>query len=316
MLIDILKDNAFIDEPPVLVDVGASGGAPVAWRKLAQYSIYVGFDADTRDTEFSESQGDGYVKRIVYNRAVIDREDTTVRIRLTKSPHCSSVLPPAIEELKDYYFQDSFRPVREVDVSATRLEDAVNRLGLKRIDILKLDTQGTDLRIFESVGNKLASTILAVEMEPGFIDAYSGEDKAWHVLRAMENRGFWLARLDVRYTVRANADWFARQAAIVRRFPDLFFGRAPGWCNIVLLATPRDEWSYREWLLAIFLADFHGHHGYALNLCDLARQKGLGGAIPAVREQLWRETRWRGFIRSLPHLPRALLGAVKRAILQ
>lgn len=38
------------DAPPVLVDVGAAGGAAPIWRSIARYSIGIGFEPDRRDT--------------------------------------------------------------------------------------------------------------------------------------------------------------------------------------------------------------------------------------------------------------------------
>ncbi len=48
----ILKRKEFIDNPPVLLDIGASGDLNQKWEILAPYSIGVAFDADDRDFEY------------------------------------------------------------------------------------------------------------------------------------------------------------------------------------------------------------------------------------------------------------------------
>ena len=52
----------------------------------------------------------------------------------------------------------------------------MDRLSLSGIDWLKTDSQGTDLRIFNSLRPEVRSRVLAIDIEPGLIDAYVGED--------------------------------------------------------------------------------------------------------------------------------------------
>ena len=70
---------------PVLVDVGASAGAPEIWKPIAQDSIYIGFDADLR--EMRQSAGGRFYKEIVMNEAVTsDPSKSSVEFYLTKFP--------------------------------------------------------------------------------------------------------------------------------------------------------------------------------------------------------------------------------------
>ncbi len=58
------------------------------------------------------------------------------------------------------------------------------------IDGYKTDSQGTDLRIFNSLPKEIINKILLAEFEPGIIDAYQGEDKLHHLLAHMEKEPF------------------------------------------------------------------------------------------------------------------------------
>ena len=312
----ILEDAVFQEQPPVLVDIGASGGEPQMWKELASHSIYLGFDADTRATEFTDSVGGGFRRKIVFNRAVVADGKGTAEIHLTSSPYCSSVLRPASGALEPYAFKHLFKVESTVEVPAITLHEAISTVGLKHIDFLKIDTQGTDLRIFKSLPEAFGQRVLAVEMEPGFISVYDGEDKAWHVLSHMEDRGFWLAQLDVRNTTRADATWFNEQNFLMKRYPHAFLGQSAGWCNMLYLSEPRQQWSYREWLLSILFAAKFGKTGAALCLCDRALGSGVGGRVPQLRQALWRQVRLQGYLHAAPRLPRALLGELKRWILQ
>src|SRR6185503_6525843 len=82
------------------------------------------------------------------------------------------------------------------------LDAVVKRLGLTGIDWLKVDTQGTDLRIFTTLSANVRSGVLAIDLEPGLIDAYQGEDLFVDTHKTLTQSGFWLSNLDVRGVAR------------------------------------------------------------------------------------------------------------------
>jgi FkbM family methyltransferase len=158
---------------PVLIDIGASGAPPEIWEKIARYSIYVGFDPDLR--EIQEVQEGHFYKSIIINEAITDeKENHEVPFYLTRFPHCSSTLKPDVASLSNFLFSDLFIVEKETTVRATTLNSVMNRLSLSYIDWIKIDSQGTDLRIFKSLKEEVCSRVLAVDIEPGLIDAYIG----------------------------------------------------------------------------------------------------------------------------------------------
>src|SRR5262249_20746482 len=126
-------------------------------------------------------------------------------------PYCSSRLTPRLDSLRRYAFEPLFRVEGTVDVRARDIPTVLAELGLDRVDWLKIDSQGTDLRLFRSLGDELAGRALVVELEPGIIDAYEGEDRLEDVLRYMHDRGFWVSDLNVRGSTRIDAE-LARRA--------------------------------------------------------------------------------------------------------
>ncbi len=189
-----------LDIHPVLIDIGASGAPPAIWDSIAPHSIYVGFDPDLRDMhEIPESR---FHRAVIVNEATSSGEDKEVLFYLTKSPACSSTLRPDAEALSDYVFSDLFTVEKETTVRATTLNEVLDRLSLPRIDWFKTDSQGTDLRLFTSLRNDVISRVLAIDVEPGLIDAYVGEDLFVDAHKALTERGFWLSNLEVCGTVR------------------------------------------------------------------------------------------------------------------
>src|SRR5215207_3012440 len=129
---------------PVLVDIGAAGGAPEMWQSIASESIYVGFDPDLRD--MTDSVGGEFHRRFILNKAVTtDPSLSEIEFYLTEYPHCSSTLAPNMKSVWDYSFHDYFITNRKANVASITLNATLEQIKLDRIHWMKLDTQGTDL---------------------------------------------------------------------------------------------------------------------------------------------------------------------------
>lgn len=219
---------------PVLVDVGASGKPPKIWEEIAKYSIYVGFDPDLR--EMYESNSNGFYKSVIVNKAITNKDDQhEVSFYLTKSPYCSSTLRPDLESLDDYIFSDLFQVEREVSVEAVTLNNVVKQLSVEGVSWFKTDSQGTDLRIFNSLSGNIRKHVLAVDVEPGLIDAYVGEDLFIDAHRNLTQQGFWLSDLNVCGTVRLQR----KNISVIHNIEsnidiermNQYVKNSPGWCE-------------------------------------------------------------------------------------
>lgn len=199
---------------PVLVDVGASGDPPAIWEPIAPESIYVGFDPDLR--EMREIREGRFHRAYTVNKAVtwLERIDEAP-FYFTRSPYCSSLLKPDSTSLSDYLFADSFHVEREGRVPVATLDGILGELGLDRINWLKTDTQGADLRIFAGLPPSIQDTVVALDVEPGLISAYLGEDLFVDAHRELTRKGFWLSDLRVGNAVRLRRETletFSREA--------------------------------------------------------------------------------------------------------
>jgi len=232
---DLLR---FFGAGPVLVDVGASAGAPALWEAIAPVSTYVGFDPDSREMD---GAGKGFRRAVIVGEAVTaDPEAKEVRFYLTRSPFCSSTLEPDMASLANYHFSELFVTERQGSARAATLDAILVRLGLERIDWLKCDSQGTDLRIYKSLSERLRRDVLALDVEPGLIDAYRGEDLFVDAHKHLAANGFWLSHLQVNGAVRVRASTLqagfpgeADAAAYAARA----IRTSPGWCEARYLRT-------------------------------------------------------------------------------
>ncbi|MBP7554602.1 MAG: hypothetical protein KA885_14335 [Spirochaetes bacterium] len=275
----ILSRDEFLKEPPVLVDIGASGTIHKEWKDIAKYSICIAFDADDREMGYIEKLDSGFKKLIVYNCIVSDKNESEMDFYLTKSPYCSSLLEPDAESLQNYSFAELFQVDKKVRLKSRSLYDIINELGLKNIDWFKTDSQGTDLRLFKTIPDDIKKRVLIAEFEPGIIDAYKGEDKYTDVLIYMKDYPFWITDMIVKGPERINNKIIfndIKNGSQERyRYGDSILKSIPGWMEISFFNNFKDfsAFTLREFLLAWVLSIIKEQVAFAYEIAVLGRKK-------------------------------------------
>jgi FkbM family methyltransferase len=271
----ILASPEFVERPPVLVDVGASGGIHAPWAAIARHAICIGFDPDERD--FSTAGGTRGFRACHIERAIVtDRDAPAATVHLTKSPYCSSTLRPRAEVLAGYAHAGLFEIVGTATVPSIRLETVLAKHGLPAIDWLKTDSQGLDLRVVQSLTPEQRRRLIVVELEPGIMNGYEEEDKLEDVLRAFSVPDFWCASLVAKGAVRG------QPAVLAKYLGEQMLASLPvtertgaGWAEIEYINTfvgPSLQ-TVRDLLLGWVFATLRGHHAFALELADAGCRK-------------------------------------------
>jgi FkbM family methyltransferase len=262
-----------LDIHPVLVDIGASGGPPEIWGIIAQHSVYVGLDPDPREM-YKECETRFHKAVIVAEAITNDEESDEVPFYFTKSPYCSSTLAPNAQALSNFLFSDLHQVERTAHVRATSLDRIMDRLSLSSIDWLKIDSQGTDLRIFNSLRPEVRSRVLALDIEASLIDAYIDEDLFVHAHRQLTQDGFWISNLNVGGAVRMRrstlSEIMSHDQEINYDLVERTVKKSPGWCEVRYLRTiewlAQGERTRREYVLLWTFALLDNQLGFALDL--------------------------------------------------
>jgi hypothetical protein len=265
----ILESDYFKDQPPVLIDIGASGGIHSKWKHIAKYSCCIAFDADDREFQISEEINKDYKKLIRINRIVTAMPTGNAPFYLTTSPFCSSLLEPDEKNLRPWLFSPLFGVKKLTSLPAVTLLETLQSSGITYIDWFKVDTQGTDLRIYQSLPEAIKEKLLLAEFEPGIMDAYKGEDKLFAVMEEMARQGFWLSSMEVKGTQRLQNS-YARQ--IGSFLSERIIRTSPCWAELTYFRNPV-QMSCRNILLMIVFALLDRQYGYALELADLGKQQ-------------------------------------------
>jgi hypothetical protein len=263
----VLNHPDLISNPPVLVDLGASGYLPPEWRVIAKYSICIAFDADDREFSAAKLESSHYKTLHLLNRLVSANSCDKHNFYLTKSPYCSSSLEPNIPALDRWAFRELFEVKKIITLESIELSAALDMVNVKQIDWYKTDTQGTDLRIFNSLSPKIISKILVAEFEPGILDAYIGEDKLHHVLSYMDTQPFWVTSMNIVGTQRIQQEDAFLLSNFKKSKLHFFMKNAPAYCEIAYLNELQGgDFTKRDLLLAWVFSTIKQEHGFALSI--------------------------------------------------
>ncbi len=269
----VLRHEVFNDAPPVLIDIGASGKIHEKWKTIAKYSHCIAFDADSRDFNYSVKESHLYKKLYTYNSLVSDKDAEDVNFYLTRSPYCSSLLEPALDDLKDLAYTSLFEVEKIVKMKTVALSTVLRDLGINHIDWFKSDSQGIDLRLFKSLPSEIRNKVIVAEFEPGIINSYKGEDKLHHLLAYMDEINlFWAAEVMVKGSQKISEPvlnkLFKNQK--LRKLAMFSQKKSAGWAELTYFNSfkNQDQFTKRDYFLAWVFATIEKQHGFAFMLAE------------------------------------------------
>lgn len=266
-----------VSNPPVLIDIGASGKLNSIWKQIAPFSICIAFDADKREFDYIENKESVFLKQFVFNKIVVASSDKPKQpFYLTQNPYCSSLLPPDTESIKEFHFSDKFEIKETLEIDVIELKDVLAQLKINGIDWFKTDSQGTDLRLYKSVTEEIQNKMLVLEFEPGFMNAYLGEDKIVDVMNYMEKKQFILTNFTIKGSLRLPKVDFDRilKSNLSKKISSHTYKKTPGWAEMIYLNKMQNSsFTPREFLLAWLFATLQDHHDLAFVYADKATGK-------------------------------------------
>ena len=172
-----------------LVDVGARGGIHERWRPFHSELQVVAFEPDPVECERLKKESFPYEIRFL-PFALGAQSGTAATLHICKKPGCSSLLLPNRALCDQFDFGSNMEVVGQYAMTLSRL-DAVCDV---QPDMLKIDTQGTELDILHGAG-RLLDEVKAVELEVEFVPQYEGQALFADVDCFMRSKGFMLRGL-------------------------------------------------------------------------------------------------------------------------
>lgn len=167
-----------------LVDVGARGGIDPRWKPHHHQISVIAFEPD--ETEVAALRLKTYDYPIKFLPVALGAHNNqAATLRLTRQPGCSSTLQPNLALCRKYEFGPNMEVISELPVVLHRMDSVLN----EQPDVMKIDTQGTELHILQGAGD-LLDACLAVEAEVEFDHQYIGQPLFADVDAFMRSKGF------------------------------------------------------------------------------------------------------------------------------
>lgn len=200
-IVQLLKQN---NVSLILGDLGASGENWEVFELLKPIANLLRFDPDERDMR--EVLGTNGRRVITINRAVVEHDLDKVDFYLTNSPYCSSTLKPDFKRVKNYPYADLFEVKDIRQVSAITLNQAIISSDLSHIDWIKIDTQGTELRILNSISDDIFDRLLVCDIEASLYSHYIDADTLPSMHELMLEKDFWIVEMRPHWNTRISAN--------------------------------------------------------------------------------------------------------------
>lgn len=268
----VLRD-AFAALPLTLVDVGARGGVPEHWEQAASVLRVIAFDADPAVTgEFDQQRQPDvlFVPKALHHS--IGRRPFHISAHLAES----SFLKPNPARLSAYGVPNAMETTRTIEVETTTLDAVADDYGVRWMDAVKLDTEGTELAILQSATRSLAERVFALEIEVEFVDIYEGQPLFADVDQFVRGYGFELfdlLDLENRRMARRGVSRFAELTLPKSRGQltggDALYFHSTATVEQRLATLPVNE-RLRYLCGAVAVCLVHGHVDYAEQLLNVA----------------------------------------------
>lgn len=183
-LIRSLPDDLRIN----FADVGSAGGLHKRW--LAVRPIVSALLFDPREGGEVKRQGDDVIYPIA-----LGAEPGTATLNLTALPNMSSTLRPNSALLETFRKKGGHTRIVDTVTFPVDTLDALAAREARKVDAIKVDTQGSEMAVLRGASECLASSILVAEVEVSFFQRYEGQALAGDIIAFMADKGFELLDL-------------------------------------------------------------------------------------------------------------------------
>src|SRR3984893_19422027 len=183
-----------LDEPIVIADVGCRWGFAATWEQLGCRSRAIRFEPDEDECERLRKryQDRPWVDIVAH---ALGAKAGPATLHITREPACSSVYQPLDDGGDRHPRLEPQRLAARQQIELVTLDDWCARAGVNRVDLIKLDTQGSELDVLRGAARTLEG-VVAVQTEVEFNRMYEAQPLFGDLDRFLRDHGFMLWHLD------------------------------------------------------------------------------------------------------------------------
>lgn len=167
-----------------LIDVGAAGEMQPRWAAAAPNIHYVGFEPDARSRDAIMHHDNGCRSHSIYPVALGPTNGSSPFF-LCRKPQLSSFFAPNQALVKVFSDSRRFEVLANASVEVTALDE----LGFKIADFMKIDVQGGELGVLQGA-SRILDGLLGLEIEVEFVELYQAQPLFGDVTDFLHGLGF------------------------------------------------------------------------------------------------------------------------------
>jgi len=237
----------------VIADVGSTGFVPEIFFPIFNSCFFYTFDPDPRAVSSKYEN----IHNIPYG---LSSEKKREKIYLTHFQPASSLYRPNEDFLKNYLNAESSNVVSEDYIELETL-DSILRSD-KKIDFIKIDTEGADLDILKG-GDKALNECLGIKVEVQFKERNIGSPMFGELDKHLSDIGYYLLDLEI-------YNWLRTPNYYVNSKPEIIWGDAYYLMTkerfIELYESKEKKLDKEEVLLKyVTIISLFGAHDYGIN---------------------------------------------------
>jgi FkbM family methyltransferase len=177
----------------VHVDVGANNGdTSVHIAKDHPNGLVYAFEPTPHMIEITKSKSHHLRNYFLVEKAVSDYNGKAIfNVAGQADWGCSSLLSFSDKSQTDWPGRTDFVVTEEIEVDVIRLDSFIEENNIQQIDYIKIDTQGSDLKVLQGLG-KYISIVKAGSMEAAGKEdiLYYGQNTQGDSIKFLEDNGF------------------------------------------------------------------------------------------------------------------------------
>jgi FkbM family methyltransferase len=193
--------------PEIIFDVGANTGRAARFylKHFPRASVY---SFEPFQQSFEALRADGRLASVkAFNVALGSKSEEAI-LHSFKGSELNSLL--ALDSKASTFLgADQLEPRQEVSVRVSTLDDFCEEHSIRRIDILKIDTQGYDLEVLRGGRDLIASRrVRVIQVEANFVSLYCGQPSFGELVEYLSEAGYGLVGLyDIARNPAGDVKW-------------------------------------------------------------------------------------------------------------
>lgn len=188
---------AILGSPILVLDGGARNG-PTDVQSIADLSSCYCFEPNPKELDsikgidMARKKPTADYGQIISIPQALGRETGEMKLNISARVGATSCLQPNVELLKTFsrdHWSQMQTITKTVEVNGVSLQDFSDHYGIKSLDFLKLDTQGSEYDILQGAGSLINGVSIA-KVEVEFLPLYKGQRLAHEVMAYFHEQGF------------------------------------------------------------------------------------------------------------------------------